>query len=56
MFCPKLVFAISLDLVKKIALETEDKTIRQQEITSKLTALKARINLCKQYTLRVTSS
>jgi hypothetical protein len=55
MFCPKSVFAMSPDLVKKIASETEDKTIRRQEISDKLMALEAGNDLCKQYALRVTS-
>jgi hypothetical protein len=55
MFCPKSVFAMDVDLVNKIAEETEEKRSRRQEITDKLNALEAGNNLCKQYTLRVTS-
>jgi len=55
MFCPKSVFAMEPDLVKKIASETEDNRLKRQEITVKLTALEAGNGLCKQYALRVTS-
>jgi hypothetical protein len=55
MFCPKSVFAMSPELVKKIASETEEKTIQRKEISEKLMALEAGNNLCKQYALRVTS-
>lgn len=55
MFCPKSVFAMGPDLVKKIASETEEKTIRRQEISDKLMALEAGNDLCKQYALRATS-
>lgn len=46
---------MSPDLVKKIASETEEKTIRRQDISNKLMALEAGNDLCKQYALRVTS-
>ncbi|KAF2795549.1 hypothetical protein K505DRAFT_273051, partial [Melanomma pulvis-pyrius CBS 109.77] len=49
MFCPKSVYEMSPDLVKKIASETEDKTIRRKEIGDKLMALEAGNDLCKQY-------
>ncbi|KAH6676259.1 dynamin family protein [Halenospora varia] len=55
LFCPKSVFAMDPDLVKKIASETEDKRLQRQEITVKLKALEAGNDLCKQYALRVTS-
>ncbi|CZR52903.1 related to vacuolar sorting protein VPS1, dynamin, and related proteins [Phialocephala subalpina] len=55
MFCPKSVFAMDPDLVKKIASETEDNRLKRQEITVKLKALEAGNDLCKQYALRVTS-
>ncbi|KAJ4290872.1 hypothetical protein N0V90_010068 [Kalmusia sp. IMI 367209] len=53
MFCPQSVCAMSPDLVRKIASETEDKTVRRQELSAKLTALEAGHDLCKQYALRV---
>lgn len=55
MFCPKSVFAMSSDMVTKIASESADKKIRRQEISEKLKALEAGNALCKQYALRVTS-
>jgi hypothetical protein len=55
LFCPKSVFAMNPELVKKIASETEDKRLQRQEISVKLKALEAGNDLCKQYALRATS-
>jgi hypothetical protein len=55
-FCPKSVFAMSPDLVTKIASETEQNRVRRREINEKLKALEAGNDLCKQYALRITSS
>ncbi|KAH8678563.1 P-loop containing nucleoside triphosphate hydrolase protein [Tricladium varicosporioides] len=49
MFCPKSVFAMNPDLVKKIASETEEKSLQRQEISDRLRALEAGNDLCKQY-------
>lgn len=55
LFCPKSVFAMDPDLVKKIASQTEDNRLKRQEISVKLKALEAGNNLCKQYAFRVAS-
>ena len=56
LFCPKLVFAMKPELVTKIASESEEKKAQRQDIGSRLAALEAGNDLCKQYALRVTSS
>jgi hypothetical protein len=55
LFCPKSVFAMSPEAVKKIASETEEKKAQRQEICNRLKSLEAGNGLCKQYALRVTS-
>jgi hypothetical protein len=55
LFCPKSVFAMDPDTVKKIASETEEKKSQRQEICSRLKSLEAGNDLCKQYALRVIS-
>lgn len=55
LFCPKSVFVMKPDTVKKIASETEEKKAQREDICSRLKTLKAGNDLCRQYALRVTS-
>ena len=49
MFCSESVFAMKLNLVKKIALESKTKRFQREELTQKLRTLNAGYNICKQY-------
>ncbi|KFY08176.1 hypothetical protein V492_06463 [Pseudogymnoascus sp. VKM F-4246] len=54
--CPTTVFRMPLELVTKIAGESEEKMLEREEILSKLSTLEAGAQICRQYAMRPQSS